>query len=455
MVVQSTKKSSEQPSWQPLVKGILFVSAGLAVALIGINSLRYRLTNLVVEHGQLNGRITKIQAPVFGLIQAFYAQPGVWVKSQQILARIYTEPSAEEKQSLLKLQEKKSNSELTQAHLRGNVEIHKTQLTAAKEYLLGLQRQLEEIDKRDRLVFRLDAELNLEEIHEQQAVVEEAEAKAEAIHIQYENHRRLLKEGAVSRGKTEQLRLAWQAAQAEVKQAKSVLAGITKASNASQDGYLRSNRNKIIGGSLNDQHNNLLREIQKQKEKIKTLEAELFQLQKELNQIQVSSQNRSDIVQSIETLLNHPQAQEIKAPFSGVIYQTNQEQGEQIEESTSLLSLLDCNDLWVEVIVSASQASLIAPEEVVEVKLVGHSQALAGQIDLIQPISGFQGGKELSKLSQVQALVPLVPNQLVNESLARVTVKIPPPPEYAKSHQFCGVGQSARLNFRKKLPWTH
>ncbi len=77
MVVQSTKKSAEQPSWQHLVKGILFVSAGLAVAFIGINSIKYRLTNLVVEYGQLNGRITKIQAPVFGLIQAFYAQPGV------------------------------------------------------------------------------------------------------------------------------------------------------------------------------------------------------------------------------------------------------------------------------------------------------------------------------------------------------------------------------------------
>ena len=454
MVVQSTKKSKEKTSWQPLFKGILFVSAGLAVAFLGINSIRYRLTNLVVDHGQLNGRITKIQSPVFGLIQAFYAQPGVWVKSQQVLAHIHTEPSAEEKQSLLKLFERKSHSELAQAHLQGNVEIHETQLTAAKEYLWGLQRQLQEIDERDQLVVRLDAELNLEEIHKQQAVVEEAEVKAKAHYIQYENHRRLLTEGAVSQGETEQLKLAWQAAEAEVKQAKSVLAGTTKALNASKDGYLRTNRNKIMGGSLNDQHNNLLREIQKQREKIKTIEAELFQLQKELNQTQVSSRNRSDIVKSIERLLNHPQAREIKAPFSGVIYQTNQEQGEQIEESTPLLSLLDCNDLWVEAIVSASQASLIASEEVVEVKLVGHSQALAGQIDLIQPISGFQGGKELSNLSQVQALVPIIPSQLVNESLARVTVKIPPPPEYAKSHQFCGVGQSARLNFRKKLPWT-
>ncbi len=454
MVVQSAKKISKQASWQRLFKGILFVSVGLSVAFIGINSIKYRLTNLVVEHGQVNGRITKIQAPVFGLIQAFYAQPGVWVKYQQVLARIHTEPTVAEKQSLLKLQEKKSNSELAQAHLQGNVEIHETQLTAAKEYHLALERQLQEIDERDQLVLRLDAELNLEEIHEQQAVVEEAEVKAKASYVQYENHRRLLIQGAVSQGETEQLKLAWQAAEAEVKQAKSVLAGIKKALNASKDGYLRNNRNKIMGGSLNDQHNNLLRESQKQREKIKTLQAELFQLHKELNQTQVSSQKRSDIVQSIENILNHSQVQEIKAPFSGVIYQTIQEQGEQIEESASLLSLLDCNDLWVEVIVSASQASLIASEELVEVKLVGHSQALAGQIDLIQPISGFQGGKELSKLSQVQALVPFIPHQLVNQSLARVTVKIPPSPEYTKSHQFCGVGQSAHLTFRKKLPWT-
>ena len=71
MVVQSAKKSPEQLSWQRLFKGILFVSAGVAVASIGINSISYRLTNLVVDHGQLNGRITKIQAPGFGLIQSF------------------------------------------------------------------------------------------------------------------------------------------------------------------------------------------------------------------------------------------------------------------------------------------------------------------------------------------------------------------------------------------------
>ncbi|NJR66447.1 MAG: HlyD family secretion protein [Leptolyngbyaceae cyanobacterium CRU_2_3] len=41
------------------------------------------------------------------------------------------------------------------------------------------------------------------------------------------------------------------------------------------------------------------------------------------------------------------------APFQGVIYTTDYEQGQTVNRAQPLLTLLDCNEIWVEVVVSA------------------------------------------------------------------------------------------------------
>ncbi len=69
---------------------------------------------------------------------------------------------------------------------------------------------------------------------------------------------------------------------------------------------------------------------------------------------------------------------------------------------------------------------------------------------MIQPISSVQNLEEKSKLQQVQALSPTIPPNLIGQSLARVTVKIPAITTNNQSQRFCGLGQSARLTFARK-----
>ncbi|WP_323808636.1 HlyD family secretion protein [Nostoc sphaeroides] len=140
----------------------------------------------------------------------------------------------------------------------------------------------------------------------------------------------------------------------------------------------------------------------------------------------------------------------MSAPFAGVVYSTEHEQGEQVTNSERIMTLLDCNNLWIEAVVRADEASRIDTKKPVNVQIRGYSKTITGEIDLLQPISSIQGIDERAKLMQVQALLPTIPPTLVGQPLTRVTVKIPPPPGHTNSQQFCGLGQSARLTFSNK-----
>lgn len=119
-------------------------------------------------------------------------------------------------------------------------------------------------------------------------------------------------------------------------------------------------------------------------------------------------------------------------------------------QSEPILSLLDCNTLWIEAVVRTDEASRIDIQKPVRVKLTDSSEIVAGEIDLIQPLSSIQGIDEQSKLLQVQAFPPAIPSTLGGQPMTRVTIRIPPPPAHTQSQRFCGLGQSARLTFSKK-----
>ena len=92
----------KQSRWQRLFFTIALVSLGATAVAFGLTSISYRLTHLTINNGIINGRTVRLQSPIDGTIKAFYAQPGVAVKSGQVLARIAPTPQAE--QSVLQLQ---------------------------------------------------------------------------------------------------------------------------------------------------------------------------------------------------------------------------------------------------------------------------------------------------------------------------------------------------------------
>lgn len=447
-------------SYQRLVIGTAFVFLGAAVVAAGGATIKYRLTNLIVEDGLINGRIVRLQAPTNGNIKAFYAQPGVSVRPGQVLAQIDTERSPQEEQfrsqlersqteRLERSQAEQISSQLELSHLAGEVQTNASQLAAAKQSLNFLKNQLQTLKNQHDAVQGVDVQIASQGVSQQQAAVESAVAKATSNRSKYERYQQLLAEGAVSQQQTEILQFAWESADAEVKQTKAALNSAQAFLNATKNGIAFSNQN-AIGGTLSDQRSKLLQTIQAQETLISNLEAQISSSRQQLNKAQSLYKNRQPVAIAPVSYPRSRQLLEVSAPFAGVVYSTEHEQGEQVINSERILTLLDCNNLWIEAVVRADEASRIDTKKPVNVQIRGYSNNITGEIDLLQPISSIQGIDERAKLMQVQALLPTIAPTLVGQSLTRVTVRIPPPPQHTNSQQFCGLGQSARLTFSNK-----
>jgi multidrug resistance efflux pump len=394
-----------------LLVGITCLGLGTAAIAFGLSSITYRLTHATVDGGLISGRTVRLRAPIDGKIKSFYARPGAPVKSGQILARL--ESTAQVEQNLLQLQ--------------GEVQTKQAQLDAAKQSLGFLQQQLGSLEIQDKTLQTVNTGLSAKEVTHQQAAVEAAMAKEQAARLDYQRYQQLLAEGAISRQKVEQLEFVWKSAEAEVKQAQAELSAAQASLNALQDGVALT-----PGATLADQRMNLMRSIQEQATQIATLKTELTSSQAQLKKAQAEYSDRRDI--------------EITAPFAGVVYSTEQDQGEQVNRPDTLITLLDCNDLWVETLVSAQQANQIDSRKPVRVQLAGAEDTFVGEVEVIEAVNRT----ELTK-DQAQALIPAVASNLIGQPLAKVTVRIPPPPQQSQANQFCGVGQSARLTFGTKL----
>lgn len=448
---QPADAEPKRPPWRRMVVAILFVSLGAAGGTVGIASIGYRLTHLVVEDGLINGRIVRQQAPVSGKISAFYAKPGALIKSGQVLVRIGIERTPQEEQVRLQTersQDDRIRTQLDNTKLQEEVKANATQLVTAKQSLATLRTQLRSLDNQYQAVQKVDVQLASEALSQKQANLEAAIASATSARTDYERYRGLLAAGAVTKQQTEHLRFAWESAEAEVKQVKAALRSAEASLQASRNGVALSPQNSL-GSTLSDQRSKLLQDIQSQELLVSTLETQVASGRQQIQKADtLYKKNPSpDRTQGLDF---SAEVQEVSAALTGVVYSTEREQGERINQSEPILTLLDCNDLWVETVVSANQASSIDTKQPVSVQIAGYTETIAGEVDLVQPISSIQAIAERTKLLQVQALMPAIPPTLVGQALARVTVRIPPPPQHMQSRHFCGLGQAARLTFNKK-----
>ncbi|MBD2019535.1 TolC family protein, partial [Leptolyngbya sp. FACHB-36] len=190
--------------WKRAVIASSCVALGIAAAAVGAATLSYRLTHLTVETGVINGRTLPLRVPINGKIKAFYAQPGAPIKAGQVLARI--EPGAQETQNLLQIQ--------------SDVNTTETQLTNAVNSLALLQRQFQEVQGTDDSLKDAKVAIAQKSLQHEQAAIEAATAKASAARSDFDRYRQLHAAGAISQQKVDQTRSLWQAAEAEVRQAK-------------------------------------------------------------------------------------------------------------------------------------------------------------------------------------------------------------------------------------------
>lgn len=392
---------------QRLAIGTLCLGLGIGAISIGFSSILYRLTHATVEGGLVTGRLVRVQAPLDGEIKDFFASAGVDVQSGQVLARVA--PSSQQQQTLLQLQ--------------GEVAESNAQIGAARQMLALLTNQLQNLEQQDGTLQTVKTAIASDDVTEQQAEIEAAMATATAAQADYQRYRQLLEDGVVSQQQVDHLRAEWESAQAMVDQARAELNSAQTLLGATEQGVNLNGEN-----NLQNQRMAITQAIQSQMALINTLTTQLVARQQQLEQVASLYSTRKDV--------------EVTAPFTGVIYSTEQETGEQVSRPDVLMTLLDCNTLWVEVLMNTEQASRVDPEKPVRIQLAGASDTVVGEVTLIEAISRAELAKD-----QTQALTPAIPDHLVGQPLSRIQVMLPPGSEQTQSQKLCGVGQAARLTF--------
>jgi EAL domain-containing protein (putative c-di-GMP-specific phosphodiesterase class I)/multidrug resistance efflux pump len=403
--------------WMRLFMGLGCVGLASLALTVGLSSVSYHLMHVTVEGGLLNGRTVRVQSPIKGNVTDFYAQPGVTVKSGQVLARI--QQGREEETALLQLD--------------GEVKLKSNQLNAALQTQAVLQAQASSLTSRSESIWTMATQVAQVDLSGQQAALDGAIAQANAARVNRDRYQGLANEGAMSRQVAEQYRANWEVAEANVRQARSALESAQTSASATDSRTLMS-QNPGLGNGFVQEAAQLQQQIQTQASLVRTLTAERDNARQRLTETKSIYSARQDLA--------------IAAPFTGVVYRTERERNEQVEQAAPLLTLLDCNSLWVEIVMSAKEASQIDLSKPVKVEL-GSAAPVMGDITLNQPISSAQGGEEQFRLTRVQALQPVIPPELAGQALTRLTIQISPPAN--PDQQFCGVGQLARLTFNKKL----
>lgn len=441
--------------WKRLLLGTIFVSLGVTATTVGMASINYRLTHIVADGGIVNGRTVRLTAPKNGYLKAFYAKPGIQVKSGQVLARVDPEvvpqEQYQEKQfglQLARAEDQQIRRKLERDKLATEVQSNQAQLIAARQSLDFLKKQLKTLENQYQAVQAVDIKLATEAVSQKQAAVKLALAEATAARSDYQRFQKLQAQGAVSQQQLDKLRFASQAADARVRQAQATLRSAQTSLDGAKRGVALSNQENL-DNSLSQQRSKLQQAIQEQQMLVNTLTAKVSSSRQQLNQSLALSKNRVAPIAIPQKIQSDSQSQKLQAPFNGVVYTTHSEQGEQVSNSQPILTLLNCNDLWVETVIKADDAVRIDTNKAAKVKLSSTKQTFSGEVDIIQPL----GSIDINSQSQgvgVKALSSVVPPNLVGQSLMRVTVKIPQTNLHTQSQRFCGIGQSAQVTFSQK-----
>jgi multidrug resistance efflux pump len=406
----------------PLLERIFIATLALGLGTLAIATavltVRARVSYLTIDTAIVNAPVTELQSPLDGTLMDVVAQPGKPVKVGDLLAKI--KPIATEETLLSKLQ--------------GEIDVLTAQSNQVGETQALLAGQLQSLDQQDSQVAAQQNQMVLQqrsidqakvnaatvELEQQRAAITSTTAKAFAAKTEADRYATLAQEGVLSRQKADQVKTVWQAAEAEVLQARAAL--------KSAEARLATVGERPLSPPANtiEQRLSLGRNLQEQTSKRQTLTAEIATKRAQLKVQQTQQKTRS-------------QSQVLKAPTNGIIYRTLESNGAQISRTKPLLNIADCSNRWVEALVLSRDAAKIDRTQPVQVIIPGQSQPLIGEIESL-------AGMNLEEVKRLpQAVSPIAPTQLAAQIPTRIVVKVANIPEGQQN--MCGIGQTAQLKF--------
>lgn len=132
----------------------------------------------------------------------------------------------------------------------------------------------------------------------------------------------------------------------------------------------------------------------------------------------------------------------LRMPFGGVIWRNNVVEGSHVVEGQELVQLLDCRDLFVDILVSEVDYDEIYPGREAQIRLLGRSDALKGQVLAVR-----------GSAAVVEDIVLAAKLPQSRGRDARIRVGLPESALNVDYANFCQVGRSVQVRFRtRSLP---
>ena len=145
----------------------------------------------------------------------------------------------------------------------------------------------------------------------------------------------------------------------------------------------------------------------------------------------------------------------LKAPFTGVISQVNQITNQLSAKEQTIIELVNCHNLWVEVMVDANLLAEIDLQQLALLNFDDSHLSSSGTISSIQPVQIIPQDYVENYLENTSTILPnletdLTENYLNPQAFYKIKIDFLMPDNYAQQYKLCGLVEPAIVTFNSE-----
>ncbi|MBP2233833.1 multidrug resistance efflux pump [Sinorhizobium kostiense] len=384
------------------------VSVGILLLLLVVVVMLPSLTGFTSLDGTVNARLAVINAPIDGEIAGPPARIGTPVREGERVAAI-------------------RNDRVSRANLASLRAEHGTALrriaalARERDSLVRLRNQLaERLELYQRTtIASLERELEIVEKR-----VEVARAQDVVARLDYDRRQELESKGIFTRKMVESAEAAGAAAGGEVEINSLTVALLKQRLDAVRRGVF----------ALGDGQNDVPYSRQRQDEviiRINDLNTRIAENRTRASQIEVQIAEEDKRVRSVETAT-------VTSPFEGVVWSRNVVSGSNVILNNEMMRILDCRELFVDILVPEVDYDEIYPGREAEVRLFGRSEVFKGEVQAVK------GSSAVVEKDQLAANEPET-----EERNARIRILLQRSALNTDFANFCQAGRTVQVRISK------
>ena len=386
------------------------ITVGILLLVGGVMAILPALTGYTSLDGTVNARISIISAPIDGTVTSTPPKIGTALQAGAELLGIRND-------RITRTAEVQMGAELEAAKQRRMaIDDQRAQLTALRQELQTRRHEYQEASVRNLT----------QEIAIRRQRINSAAAQQQAAEADLTRKQRLGTTGIVAEAAVEQARAASITAH-EGTIARAELERLSQQLDAVKRGvFVGEGRNDVPYSQQRiDEVTIQLAELQFRERELKARIAQL-----ETQHDEEHARNR-DLSYAI-----------LRMPFEGVIWRNNVVEGSHVIAGNELVQILDCRDLFVDILVAEVDYDEIYPGRNAQVRLLGRSDAIDGQVMAVRGSAA---------VTEDVILAAKLPQSRGKD--ARIRVALPKSSLNTDYANFCQVGRSVQVRFRtRSLP---